>query len=103
MDAALHKLTIACPASIEAALVDCLDNHRPELPGYTLARGDGRGSLSQLASAGERVRGAMKMILVLIILPEADVPPVLEAVRRACPRPNIAYWIEPVLDFGRLQ
>jgi hypothetical protein len=49
------------------------------------------------------VKGAMKIITVLMILPENVIPLVLEAVRVACPRRQISYWIEPVLDFGRLK
>jgi hypothetical protein len=56
-----------------------------------------------LASTAEKVKGAMKIITVLMILPENVIPLVLEAVRVACPRRQISYWIEPVLDFGRLK
>jgi hypothetical protein len=56
-----------------------------------------------LSSSAEKVKGAMRVFAVLIILPEEHINAVLEAIRRACPRRQISYWIEPVLDFGRLQ
>lgn len=102
MDATIRKLTIVCPAVVEIALIECLDALEPALPGYTILAGEGRGQNMDLPSAAERVRGAMRVFTVQMILPEADIPRILEAVRTACPRPNIAYWVEPVLDFGRL-
>ena len=103
MDAPLRKLTLVCPKSIEPTLLDTLDGLVPELPGYTSQDGLGRGRSMDLASTAEKVKGAMKIFSVLIILPENHIPAVLEAVRVACPRRQISYWIEPVLDFGRLQ
>ena len=103
MDTPLRKLTIVCPKSIEATLLDTLEGLDPPLPGYTSQDGLGRGSSMDLASTAEKVKGAMRIITVLMILPENVIPVVLEAVRVACPRRQISYWIEPVLDFGRLK
>ena len=103
MDTPLRKLTLVCPKNIEPALLDALDGIVPELPGYTSQDGLGRGSSMHLASSAEKVKGAMRVITVLIILPEERIEDVLEAVRRACPRRQISFWIEPVLDFGHLQ
>lgn len=103
MDTALRKLTLVCPARIETALVDCLDGLDPALRGYTILRGEGRGASADLPTTAERVRGAMQVITVQIVLPNERISPLLEAVAVACPRPNLAYWIEPILDFGRLQ
>lgn len=103
MDQTLRKLTLVGPAAIESALIDCLDGMEPALPGYTILSGEGRGASADLPSPAERVRGAMRVITVLMILPEREIHPILEAVRQACPRPNIAFWVEPILDFGRLK
>ena len=103
MDTPLRKLTLVCPKSIEPTLLDTLEGLDPALPGYTSQDGLGRGSSMDLASTAEKVKGAMKVFTVTIILPEGGIPVVLEAVRIACPRRQISYWIEPVLDFGRLK
>lgn len=103
MDTPLRKLTLVCPKNIEPALLDGLDGLVPELPGYTCQDGLGRGSSMNLASSSEKVKGAMRVITVLIILPDERIAGVLEMVRRTCPRRQISFWVEPVLDFGRLQ
>jgi len=40
--------------------------------------------------------------MFILILPRERVDSVLETVRVASPRPQIAFWVEPVEDFGRL-
>ena len=103
MDAPLRKLTLVCPKSVEPTVLDTLEGLTPELPGYTSQEGHGRGSSMDLASTAEKVKGAMRIFTVMIILPEDGIANVLEAIRLACPRRQISYWIEPVLDFGRLK
>ena len=103
MDTPLRKLTLVCPKDIEPTLLDALDGIVPELPGYTILEGMGRGSTMHLASTAEKVKGAMRIFTVQMILPEARITDVLETLRHACSRRQISYWVEPALDFGRLQ
>ncbi|MBY9068212.1 DUF3240 family protein [Hyphomonas sp. WL0036] len=103
MDTTLRKLTLVAPALIQVTLMDCLDAIEPALAGYTVLTGEGRGDGADLPTAAERVRGAMRVVTVLMVVPEREIAPILEAVRQACPRPNIAYWVEPILEFGRLK
>jgi hypothetical protein len=103
MDSPLRKLTLVCPKAIEPTVLDTLDAMVPALPGYTSQDGFGRGSSMHLASAAEKVKGAMKVFSLLLILPEDRIQDVLEVIRCACPRRQISYWIEPVIEFGRLQ
>ena len=98
----LRKLTIVCPREIEAALADALDAVEPPLPGYTIIEAHGRGGALQPASAVERVRGALRTSMFILVLAQDRIEGVTEAVRIACPRPQISYWMEPVEDFGRL-
>ena len=100
MDSPLRKLTLVCPRSIQPTVLDTLDAIDPPLPGYTSQDGLGHGSSMDLASTAEKV---MKVFTVLMVLPENAIPLVLETIRQACPRRQISYWIEPVLDFGRLK
>lgn len=103
MDSTIRKLTLVCPKGIEPTVFDTLDGLVPALPGYTSQDGYGRGSSMHLASAAEKVKGAMKVFSLLLVLPEERIVDVLEAIRCACPRRQISYWIEPVIEFGRLQ
>lgn len=45
----------------------------------------------------------MRIFTVMIVLPEDGIAAVLEAIRLACPRRQISFCTEPVLDFGHLQ
>jgi hypothetical protein len=103
MDAPLRKLTLAFPKTIEASILDVLDDMEPPLQGYSFMTAKGRGPDMQLSAVSERVQGAGNVVLVKIIVPENDVDAILEAIRINCSRPNISYWVEPILDFGRLQ
>ncbi|MFC2952685.1 DUF3240 family protein [Marinicaulis aureus] len=102
MGASLCKLTIICPREIEAVLADALDAMEPRLPGYTMIEAHGRGPKMQPASAAERVRGALRTAMFILILPRPRIEDVTGMIRTACPRPQISYWVEPVEDFGRL-
>lgn len=102
MGAPLRKLTIICPQEIEAVMADTLDAMEPALPGYTIVEAHGRGGAMRTASAVERVRGALRMAMFILVLPDDRVTGVTELIRSACPRPQISYWVETVEDFGRL-
>ena len=102
MGAPLRKLTIICPREIEAVLADALDAMEPALPGYTVIEAHGRGPNMKPVSAVERVQGALRTAMFILILPQERISDVKETIRVACPRPQISYWVEPVEDFGRL-
>ena len=103
MDTSLRKLTLACPRSLETAVLDVLDNMEPPLPGFSLIPAKGRGADIDLMSVSERVQGAGNIVLIQIILSETGIQSVLDTIRKSCGRAHISYWVEPVLDFGRLQ
>ena len=102
MGPSLCKLSVVCPRDIQTALADILDDLPDAVPGYTMLDAEGRGADMRLATAGERVRGAMQAVQFVMILPREAVAGVLDVIAARCPRRQIAYWIEPVEDFGRL-
>ena len=102
MGPSLCKLSLVCPREIRTALADILDGLPDAVPGYTMLDAEGRGADMRLATAGERVRGAMQAVQFVMILPREAASGVLDAIAERCPRRQIAYWIEPVEDFGRL-
>ncbi|PWE17793.1 hypothetical protein DDZ18_09065 [Marinicauda salina] len=102
MVAPLRKLTLICPREIKQTIADALDAVEPALPGFTVIDAEGRGPEAELASASERVRGAMRAAMFQIVLPADQVAGVLDALAKECRRPQLAYWTEPVEDFGRL-
>lgn len=96
------RLTIAFPPAIEARIVELLLEQEPPLPGFTILRGEGHGADFSRASIREQVRGRVDRRLLMLILPQARAGTLLDALRGAVPNPQIAWWLEPVLAFGRL-
>jgi hypothetical protein len=102
MGSSLCKLSVIGPREIQTTLADLLDALPETVPGYTMIEAEGRGVDMSLATAGERVKGAMRAIQFMMILPRDAVPEVLATIAGRCPRRQITYWTEPVEDFGRL-
>jgi len=98
----LTRLTIAFPPTLEARIVELLLEHQPPLPGFTVLRGEGHGADFSRASIREQVRGRVDRRILMLILPQAQVEALLDALRSTVPNPQIAWWLEPVLAFGRL-
>lgn len=103
MDTPVCKLTLTAPQDIAAVLADTLDALPEQVRGYTIIEADGRGPNIELLSPIERVRGAMKVAQFVIVLPREAVSEVLDRVAERCQRRQMAFWVEPVLDFGRLE
>ncbi len=98
----LVRLTIAFPPALEARILELLLEQEPPLPGFTILRGEGHGADFSRASIREQVRGRVDRRLLMLILPQARTAHLLDALRAAVPNPQIAWWLEPVLEFGRL-
>lgn len=102
MDHDLCKLSVVCPREITPVLIEAFDASDVPLPGYTVVDAYGHGPDISLMSGAEKVAGAMTSSVIIAILPKEQVEAVKAMILAASPRPNIAYWVEPVLDYGRL-
>jgi nitrogen regulatory protein PII len=102
MDSTLRKLTLTCPQVLESAFLDMLDSLE-NLPGYTILNALGRGSTIDQLNQQEKVIGAMNTLMIIFILPESQIDQILSAVATNFSHTQITYWVEPVLDFARLQ
>lgn len=102
MDSSLRKLTIICPRVLDSNFLDVLDSIE-DLPGYTVVDALGRGPTTEQLSQREQVKGAMDAIMAIMILPQSQLDSVLSAVASSFAHTHISYWVEPVLDFARLQ
>ena len=98
----LTRLTIAFPPALEARIVELLLEQEPPLPGFTILRGEGHGADFSRASIREQVRGRVDRRILMLILPQAQAMALLDTLREAVPNPQTAWWLEPVLAFGRL-
>lgn len=98
----LLQLTLVAPKSLEQELVDQLLAHPDWADGFTLVRGEGHSRRTQNLSAQERVRGRADRIGLQIVLEPAQAQALLEHLKHHLPKPEVAYWLTPVLEFGRL-
>lgn len=102
MDSPIRKLTLNCPRVLEPTFLDMLDSLE-DLPGYTILHAFGRGSSIDQLNQREQVRGAMDTLMVIMVLPQSQIDQILSAVASNFSHTQISYWVEPVLDFARLQ
>lgn len=103
MASSIRKLTLVCPKEIEPVIADLLSDYGTALPAYTSFDARGRGSTMNLASASEKVIGAMRTVIFMMVLPAQEIDGILSMVKTTVPNPQISYWVEPVEDFGRLK
>jgi hypothetical protein len=96
------KLTVAFPPSLEDEIVESLLDLPEDVGGFTIVSAEGHGQGFARASIRERVRGRVARRLVFVILEQDRLPRVLERLREGASHPAVAYWVEPVLEFGRI-
>ena len=98
----LKRLTIAFPPAAETSLIEALLEQDPPLPGFTTIVAEGHGADFAGASIHEQVRGRIRQKLLLMVLPADRVDSLIATLRQALPNPHVIWWVEPVIDFGRL-
>lgn len=101
----MKNLTLIVHADSQQNLADLLRS-QPSVTGFTFTRVEGHGAQDErdaFLSSRDRVVGYVPHVRVDILLKDADVKPVLTALRAA---PGVAgngvYWITPTDDQGRL-
>ncbi|MBC7213702.1 MAG: DUF3240 family protein [Burkholderiaceae bacterium] len=95
-------LTLALPQALEEELLDALLALPEQVPGFTVLQAQGVGAQVALPSSMEQVTGRARRVLVQVALRQDHVPSLLQALKQHLPSPQIAYWIVPLLAFGRL-
>ncbi len=98
----LVLLTLSAPRALEDELLEQLLEHPEWVPGYTLAQVEGHSCCNQQLSIQEQVRGRAGRFAVQIVLDEGHANLLLDHLKRRFPKPDVAYWLAPVLGFGRL-
>jgi hypothetical protein len=98
----LVLLTLAAPRHLEEDLVDQLMAHPDWAAGFTLARAEGHSQRAQTLTAQERVRGRADRVSLQIVLEAGQAQALLTHLKHHLPKPDVAYWLTPVLEFGRL-
>lgn len=102
MDQSLCKLTLVYPLAAEDVLIELLLASEPVLHGFTSWSADGHGMGFHNVSAGEQVRGRVRRKVLALIATRARAAALLKEIADKLAIPHLAYWIEPVLEMGRL-
>lgn len=102
MDQSLCKLTLVFPPAAEDAVTELLLASVPPLPGFTSWKADGHGLGFDNASPGEKVRGRVCRCILILIATRSRTRALLDEIAAELSVPRLVYWLEPVLEVGRL-
>ncbi|MBK6585206.1 MAG: DUF3240 family protein [Gammaproteobacteria bacterium] len=102
MNTSLVQLTLAFPVVLEEQLLGELRELDPDLPGFTILRAQGHGHGYAHASIREQVRGRTERGLMQLVMAADRAEALIAGLGVRLPVVEIAYWITPVLGFGRL-
>jgi len=94
-------LTLAVPQALEEEILDALLALPTLAPGFTVLRGQGIGGHVELTSTMEQVQGRARRVMVQVAMEKTHVQNLIDTLRVALPSPQIAYWVVPLLTFGR--
>ena len=95
-------MMLAFPLALEEHLIDFLLDHPQWVGGFSLIDAQGMGRGAGLQSTMEKVKGRARRRLMNILLRHADVAPLVAALRGEFRNPDMAYWVLPLLAFGRM-
>ena len=101
-DEELVRLTLAFPPVLEARVVQLMLEQEPSLPGFTIVAGEGHGAGFARASIREQVRGRVARKLLTLVLTRSRAEELVVALGESLANPESAWWLEPVLTYGKL-
>lgn len=96
-------LTLVCHKSLEERLVDHMLEHPEWVQGFTVAHVEGHSQNENLPSVLEQVRGRSQRIEIRVVMNLGDAQALVAHLKAEEVNPEIAYWIMPVIEFGRLK
>jgi len=95
-------LTLVCHCSLEERLVDHLLEHPEWVYGYSMLNSEGGSQNEFLPSMIEQVRGRSRRVQIQTVMNLDDAHEFIALLKREEHNPEMAYWITPVIEFGRL-
>jgi len=95
-------LTIVLPQPLEEDLVDYMLEHPDWVSGFVIGRMEGTGQSVPLQGLSELVRGRSPRVQLQVVMARDEARQLIESLKSAFPSPEVAYWVTPVLEFGRL-
>ena len=94
-------LTLSFPSSLEDNILDHLLEHPEWAEGFSTTRIEGHGRAGIAHAAAELVRGRAARLQAQIVLNREDAHALVAHLSAALPNREIAYWVTPVMEFGR--
>jgi len=95
-------LTLVCHQSLEERLVDHLLEHPEWVYGFTILNLEGSSQKPFLPSMTEQVRGRSRRVQIQAVMNIDDAHELVAHLKQEENNPEMAYWITPVIEFGRL-
>ena len=95
-------LSLVCHKSLEERLVDHFLQHPEWVGGFSVSQLDGHSLKEHLPSMLEQVRGRSQRIEIRCVMNLQDAHALLVHLKSAEANSEIAYWITPVIEYGRL-
>lgn len=95
-------LTLVCHKSQEERLVDQLLSHPDWVRGFSIKHIEGGSQKEKLPSMLEQVRGRSQRVQFDSVMDIEDAKLLIAHLKQVEPNHEIAYWLVPVLEFGRL-
>lgn len=94
-------LTLSYPNALEEHIVGHLLDHPEWVEGFSTLHIEGHGKLSKGSAAAELVRGRAGRRYAQIVMNTDDARALVTHLRQALPSREVAYWLTPVIEFGR--
>ena len=95
-------LTLVCHRSLEERLVDHLLEHPDSVRGFSVSPIEGGSQKEKLPSMLEQVRGRSQRVQISSVMNLDDARELIGHLKLEESNPEIAYWLTPVIEFGRL-
>ncbi len=95
-------LTLVSHRSLEERLVNHLLEHPDWVRGFVILQGEGGSQKEVLPSMLEQVRGRSQRVSFQCVMNLENAHALVAHLKQVESNPEVAYWITPVIDFGRL-
>lgn len=96
-------LTLVCHRSLEERLIDHLLSHPEWVLGFSGNQIEGHSRKQALPSIMEQVRGRSQRVSFQSVMNLEDARALVAFLKHEESNPEIAYWITPVIEFGRME
>ncbi len=96
-------LTLVSHRTLEERLVSHLLEHPEWVHGFVMQQAEGGSQKEKLPSMIEQVRGRSQRVVFQTVMDLADARALVAHLKQIESNPEIAYWITPVIEFGRME